>query len=346
MMLNRPTTYGAVILLGMSAMTGCLERRETITVTSDGAVKMKLKYKGSAEELNGADAMPSSQSGWEVSRTIEKDGDEERHVLRAKQKFAPGQELPSSFAAPGSGGADLCLSFPTTLRIETRKDGVYYHLRRTYTPRKWGYVRYWHDHFVDDEIEELGEKRREDLTQEEKVRILEAFADIGAHEQIEFARAALQRCDPRLPQDRWLLARRALLEVYEEIDYDAFVKMFESLPEEERDARFDAESDRITQKARLALVSSLQTDAGYDGAQVASFKEAYEAAKRHYEITDETGGHGFEIRVKMPGRIIAHNAPNVDDDAAAVWEFNGEAFRDRPYEIMITSRLQSDPATE
>ena len=76
---------------------------------------------------------------------------------------------------------------------------------------------------------------------------------------------------------------------------------------------------------------------------MAEFNKAYERAKLSHAITEQVGGHLFQVEVEMPGRIVAHNADKVDsDNGPAVWEFSGEAFRDRPWEIMITSRVQDE----
>ncbi|MFQ5430862.1 MAG: hypothetical protein ACE5E1_11185, partial [Phycisphaerae bacterium] len=63
-----------------------------------------------------------------------------------------------------------------------------------------------------------------------------------------------------------------------------------------------------------------------------------------YEITDELGAHRFRIKIKMPGEVIAHNADHwhEKDEGYLVWEFNGDAFRDRSFALMVTSRLPLD----
>ncbi len=326
---------------------GCLERKEKITVDPDGSVKIRLKYEGSPKDLDSRDAMPSAASGWETTRTlIEKKGDDEKYQLYAKRRFAPGQPLPDSFAAPDDPDGDLKLRFPTTLMIEHRPDGAYYHFRRTYLPRTWATVRYWHDLFINDDIEKLGEKPAEELTHAERVKILRAFADTVGHEQVEYARAAWERVDPGLPVDRWLLARAALLRVYEELDYDEMVARYQAMPEDQRDDEFEKESDALIAQAYAALTSSLVVDAGFDAARLADFEAAYLRQKLGYEITDELGLHSYNIKIKMPGEVVAHNAHHWHDEDAGylVWEFKGDAFRDRPYELMVTSRVPLDAA--
>ena len=345
---KRLTLLSLLVLIALPAVSGCLKRKEKITVRPDGVVKIRLKYSGSGEDLDSADAMPSAKTGWSVTRTVEKGGEEDKHILTAKRRFDPGEALPSSLATEDDPDADLYLSFPTELTIERRADGVYYRFHRLYMPRKWAYVRYWHDRFVNDEIEELGKKSAEDLSHKERVEILKAFADIAAFEQVEFARAAVVAAHPDLPPEQWLSARSGLIQVYRDIDYDDFVARYQAVPEKERDAEFEKESDEIVAEAYQALIASLRSQAGYDDARLAAFEKAYAREKRLYDITDELGGHQFSVKIKMPGEVIAHNADrwHDEDEGYLVWEFNGDAFRDRPFELRVTSRLPADATEE
>ncbi|MCZ6683753.1 MAG: hypothetical protein O7B26_11285 [Planctomycetota bacterium] len=327
-----------VACLALLAAAGCLERNETITVKRDGSAEITLAYTGSPEDFRTADALPSAATGWKVKWETRKNGDDEERILRTRRKFAAGSELPGSYAADDDADADLSLAFPTTLHIEERPDGTYYHFRRNYTPRAWSNVRFWNDHFIDDDIEKLAERPSEDLTLEERVKIMRAFTNIEAYEQVEHARAALAEIDPGLSQDRWLAVRRAVLDVYDSIDLAAFVSQFETLSEEERNAAIDAEGERYEGLARSAMVQALQRFAKYDDGAAETFAAAYERADRRHKITNQVGGHKFIIRVRMPGEIVAHNARKVDQDGA-FWEFHGSAFRDRAYPLMITSRV-------
>ncbi len=324
-----------VLLVG----TGCLKRKETITVASNGEITIELEYDGNPGELKRALTLPSSQPGWDVSRTLTKQGERDDEIVRATRTFARGKELPSSYVSDEDPDAYLEPTFPTTVEFERRRDGLYVHFRRAYTPRKWSYVHYWHEYFMIDDLLDLGDKELMDLEREERIEILKGVTHFEARKQVEFARAALAECDPDLPPDRWLLARRALLNVYEGIDYDQLMDLFEQVPEEDRDARLEQETDQVIEQAHDAFLASLRKDTRYNRAMLARFQGSFERAKRYYEITEETGGQLFEIRVKMPGRVVAHNADKVDDDGTAVWEFEGNAFVERPHELMITSRL-------
>lgn len=355
---HRLTRWIAAAVLAASAGTSCVERNETITIAPDGAVVIELEYKGSEEELSRGDAMPSADTGWEVVRTKEKGGDDAEYALKSKRRFEPGEPLPSGFAAPDDPDADLYLEFPTTLRMERRRDGIYYYFNRVYTPRRWAYVRHWQDEFIDDNIKKLGEKPVEELTAKEQSEIVGAFASVEAFKQLEFTGAALLESNPDLPVEHRLMARRALLDYYERISdsedgeesqVDRVLARCQPLDEDQRNNCFDQETKRILAEAYDTYVQSLQRDAALTPWQVAAFEQAYARAEKYYKITDQLGGHVFEIEVAMPGTIIAHSA--LDDEVEVDREknvskvrftFKGDWFRDRPCEIIAVSRLERD----
>ncbi len=331
---------GAVVL---AAAGGCLLRKETITIKPDGAVTIALAYEGESKEFETADALPSEESGWAVTRTTKtEENGKETSTRSAERTFAAGEELPGSFAKKRDPDADLYLAFPTTIRREKRADGVYLHFRRVYTPRPWAHVQFWQDQFFDDSVKKIGEKSPDEMTHDERVQLVKAFAGFEIFKQVELVRQALRECDADLKQDAWLHARAALLKVGEDTDWGAFVDRVANLGAEERDKTFEEESKRIVQDSLDAFRRTLRTAADYGDGPMERFEAAFAKAKKRYEITSQTGGHGFEIRVHMPGEVVAHNADKIDDDGAAEWEFDGSIFRDRAYELMITSKLPKD----
>ena len=88
-----------------------------------------------------------------------------------------------------------------------------------------------------------------------------------------------------------------------------------------------------------ALMGALMGDAAFGTPRMQQFELAYERAKKEFDVTDALGGHHFEICVTMPGSIVAHNADKDIDQGEVCWDFGGDAFRDRPVELMITSRV-------
>lgn len=329
------------------AVAGCVERKERIIIAADRSVTIQLEYEGGPGELDGGDAMPSAAAGWDVTRTVKKDGQDEKHVLSAQRTFAPGEPLPRSFAPPGDPDTRLYLDFPTTLGVQTEgcADGVYYHFRRVYTPRRWAYVSYWDDRLTE-EIKNLSDKPVEAMTPEERIQVARAVAGVEAHRHVEFAREAVREAAQNTVPYSWLSTRRAIFDVYEAVDWNRVIDRYIGLPEDERDEYFEQSTRRIWEEAHQAVLRLLRNEAGLDDSGITRFELAFERAQRYYDITSSLGGHLFELRVKMPGQIVAHNADRLDDNGEAVWEFKGNAFRDRSFELLVTSRLQPAPQTD
>jgi len=345
------TMLAMLAAVGLAAQAGCLKRKERIIVDPSGAVTMKVKFKGTQEEIaQTRDALPGVLGGWRINREIEeRQDDKPKHILRARKDFAPDAALPATYADANDPDADLALRFPTEVTIEQRADGRYYHFRRMYIPRPWAHVEYWHDLLIDKDFEKLGEKPEDELTEDERVRILRAFATVAAMEQIEFARLAARQSVTDLRQDDWLAARAALQAHYEAIDYVEMVRKYQAMPKQQREAVFEVEADQIIDAGYEALRGAMRDAAGLNTIQLAAFEREYNREKTRSEITEELGSHQFRIWASLPGEIVAHNGDGLESDDGLVyvkWEFSGDAFRDRPFELMATSRIVPGESTQ
>lgn len=358
---NRLTKNATIVMSSFLVCTGCVEREETITIGVDGAVTVELEYEGTQEEMSQGDAMPSAVSGWDVTRTTKKDGDDVTEMLTSGRRFAPGEELPWTFAAADDPDADLYLDFPTTVRIEHRTDGVYYYFHRAYAPRRWADIQRWEEFFFDNEVKKLSEKPVEELTVEERVKIVEAFAGMEAIKQLQFCKTAIAESHPDLAVEYGLMARRALINYYAQLlfeqegdgSFEGIIERCGALPEDQQGECFDEEAERILGEAYDIYIQSLREEAGLTPSEIAAFELAYERAEHYRKITEQLGGHNFEIRVKMPGTIIAHNAldddVDVDEDentSTVEFEFDGKSFRDNSHELIAVSRLNHKTARE
>ena len=143
MVAQRTTLCVALGTMVAVALTGCVKRKETIKVADDGGVTARIEFEADAlAELTEGDALPSPQAGWSVDRKTQVDDDgDETHIFLAEKAFPPGTELPACYADPDDPDAGLYLRFPTTLTIEERSDGTYYHFHRSYPVRRnWAHL--------------------------------------------------------------------------------------------------------------------------------------------------------------------------------------------------------------
>lgn len=328
-----------VPVVAAGVIAGCVKREEKITVARDGRVTIELDIEGKPGEMECGDAWPSAASGWNMTyetRHDEHDGDlKAMHSLRT---FEAGETLPRSFAAPNDPDAAMYLDFPTEVKIEDREDGTYYHFHRVYSPRPFQRIHYAERAYIDDEVKKLAETPVEQLPDEQKLKILRAFAKVESAKLVDLARIALSESGLNVAQDHWLLARKAALDVYDAIDWDAILTIYQESSTEARDARFARESDRVRDEAAAAMLSTLRKTAKLSDESTARFERKLTAEQRRFDLTNAISGHSFGVAVELPGELIAHNGKDVTN-GAATWEFSGEDFRDRAFELMASSRV-------
>lgn len=340
MMRNR--TFVALAATGLVAigLIGCMKRKETITIASDGGVRIELAYEAdSKDELYGGDASPSTESGWKTELTIDTDKDgKETYKLSAEAAFAPDSDLPDNFAAQFDPQADLHLRFPTSVTREERADGTYYHFRRSYPRRPWAQVETLRKMLLDEKVKDISDKDAAELTHEDRVKLVKILAEAAMVNMAAFARAAFLEVTPAAAQDGWLRAEATLKTLREGQDYERLAKLMEHPDKEQTDLALAAEAAALERAALDGIISALK-GAGYTERQTTAFLDRYHWHKRYYDVTGDLGDDAFEIEVEMPGEIVAADMMGGTCGNKVGWQFDGQLFRDRDLELMATSRV-------
>ena len=323
---------------------GCVERKERLDIAPNGSVHYALTYTSdSDDDLYTGDAVPRAVGGWMASQDIQRDENgKETYILKAEALFAPGAKLPGSFAVRTDPDNDLYLQFPTTVKIEQRVDGTYYHLARTYASRPWAQIQALEERHVQGPLKDLAEIEPEMWTPFQRETVVRALATFETEKMLVFARVAFLHTTPEEPQDGWLAVQRNLREALSNLDYRTMIKLLEprtaTEDEKARDELLQAELKGFETSLTDQLKQSLFTHADYDGAQFNAFMVEYDRQKKSFEISEDLGDDRFEITVKMPGLIVASNADEAVGDTAK-WTFDGGVVRDRPLELLVSSRL-------
>jgi hypothetical protein len=346
--------FGAVAALVLSSLSACVERKEHLKISPQGSVEWHVTHEtDSLSELYEGDAVPRIAGGWfveqqEVPKPVqakpdqEDNGPEVKYLLIADAIFPPAQALPSNYGLPTEGDADLYLQFPTTVTIEDRADGVYYHFARTYESRPWAQIELLRKALVDEPLKELDGVDPRFWTTEQRIAALHALASFETEKALIFARAAFKHASPDGPQDAWLLVRQHMRDCIDLLNYEDLAKLLEPREtREEESARGQAIAAEIKRFELMQvdhLKDALRTQAGYGGAQIKKFFVEFERQKKAYAITEDLGDDQFTITVEMPGEIIASNADSTAR-STGIWVLNGSMFRDREVELMATSRV-------
>jgi hypothetical protein len=328
----------------MLLLQSCVERKEHLQISSGGSIQYRLEYASdSPDDLYQGDAVPKPAEGWLVSEEIEKhdDGNTTYH-FKAESVFPPNRKLPAIFAAHTDSDADLYLQFPTSLKMEHRRDGTYYHFARTYLPRKWAQIAAMEERMVKAPLAEFQDVPFEQWSPQQRMTAVRALAGFETEKMLEFAREAFKIATPDAAQDRWLLVADHLHDCVDRYDYQALLKLLELRePGQDEKARGDAVAAELKSFSDMTsdqLKQAMYTVANFSGSQFTSFMAEFDRQKKAYEISQDLGDDKFEIEVEMPGEIVASNADSTAGNTAK-WSFDGEMMRDRELELLVTSRV-------
>jgi hypothetical protein len=305
------------LLIGAALVAaGCLKRTEGIIIAPDGSARLMVHYEGHLSDLQNGDAMPSPETGWRIQDKIEtKDNDKQDIERVGVSSVAIGAPWPDSYAAPGSDAYKVGLQFPTSLEIQQRHDGTYYHFRRTYLARRAARIRFLNESILEDEkIQELAGKKPHELTDEERQKLASALLRFEAEKTITFIDQAGFALDGEIPSPAWLPVRPKVRAIY---NSDQLLAQALKLIESGDTDDMGPELERLEQDVLNDVSSTIEEtlrDNGLSRGAVDRFLEAYRLAREAYTITEDLSDEEWRVCIQMPGRIIAYNG-DYDDVA-------------------------------
>ncbi len=330
------------------AAAGCIERTETITVREGGSARIEVAIKGDPGDVKEGEALPSAESGWEVTDRTEKDDAGKETLTRsATREVAAGAAIPASFAAEGGRAAQLGLAFPTTVTLDRREDGTYYHFRRAYARRAWWPVEFLRQEFFEtDDIKAILAKDPKTLAEAERTRLVQALVEYSAQEIGMFVQTAAEALPEPLPQLAFLKARAHAQAVYRDSKLaDRVVALLTS------DAKADLGplEQEVRRGVRDATAKSLR-ESGVPAAAIDVYLDRLQDVRDAHDLTQDLGDEHWTVTVKLPGRIVGDNsdAPGEGDRAAGAvaWRFPGKALCDRDLILLATSFVPKESQAE
>jgi|GEM_PF-7019296 len=318
---------------------GCLERAETITVRSDGTTDFESEFRGDLDDMNQGDALPLAGGPWQVSQweTKAPSGGTD-HVRRATVSIAPGGVLPESYAQ-GAGAASL--KFPTSVTWERRGGDTMVHFSRVYQSRVYApYSVSQRALEHDSRTSELLKADPQNLSDQDRVSLLESFRRVEIEKQAWQVRAAASALTDR-PQDLRLRVLDGALRRARSYDLSNATKLMAMPQSEERDAALAAIAEDFLSIVAKDLSAAL-TRENLRPEEVAAAVAAFELERARREVTEDLRDERWEVSLKLPGEIVAHNADEVRE-GTLIWTFDGNALLDANRELLATSRI-SGPA--
>lgn len=339
------------LLLGaaaLAALSGCLERKETIRVQRDGAVRMEMEIKGGPADFDGPATLPTREAGWRVSDETHEGQQGTEQVRTVRADYRRGEPLPDAFATPDTEEYETGLRFPTEVTVERRRDGTYYHFRRTYPARPFAryeyYREYAREHVFDIEAA-LENRSLQDLPRAEQEQVLRAlqFVEYGKH--LEDLKEAMSELEEPWPVDRVLRLETALQQHFAHPPIDAVLDVLNA-PEEQRDeAAVDEIASQFLREIDPLYVEAL-TAGGASDRTIDLFFRQLDLATARRAVTEDLGDEEWTIELELPGEILWHNADRQEDGHRLAWQFRGAAMFDRDHVLLATSRVARRGATD
>ncbi len=306
----------------LALVAGCVRRKEQITIMPDGAVLIAVTAVGDPRDMTEGDALPTEAAGWKVmeKREVAEKDNTETLTRCAVRRLSKGEKLPESYAEAGTPLAAVALQFPTTVTIESRNDGTYYHFTRVYRPRRAAQVQDPRDVMAEsDEIKAIRGKSPEVITDEDRHTLAKARIEVEAQQAGELLDIAARAMEPPLPPDVWMIARRRMMDVYR--DPEVARRGLALLFQDDAGPKSVALEQEVRQKSLAALETSL-AEQNVASERVTQLLKSLDQLRREYEVTEDLGDDTFEVRVRMPGRVIAHTSNSPTRAEALGADFN------------------------
>lgn len=330
-------------------LPGCVERKEHLVISPDGSVLWQVDMRSdSLDDLLNGDAVPTPGGLWIVHQGEERDDDGNvTHTLAAETAFAPKRKLPDGFGTQQDQADGLSLSFPTSMTMERRKDGTYYHFIRRYEPRPWQNINALREEYLQGAAGSVGADPAT-WTPEQRMGLTQAFARFEVEKAIAFARAAWLESLPLEPQDRYLAVADDLRSMLLTMDYarlsNLLVPPANPAEQEALSAAIKLEGQQLQAEiaARLGAAAQNPEVGALDGSQATAFLAAFDKQRRIFEATEDLNDDGFEITLQMPGIVVASNASQLNGGVSGntvTWKFKGEQLHDNSIELIATSKL-------
>lgn len=344
----RNLVAGFMLCLLAASLGGCIEREETIQVDADGSVAIILSYAADSEDKLAKAGVPSEKDGWTIERRTETTSDKKtRHVVTATQRFAPGKALPATYAHSDDPDRDLQLHLPTTVRVEQRGDGTYYHFHRVFQGRPYAW---WNLVEIREMNESLGKQieqkkeKGEEITAEDWKHVLREQIAAQAASKLALARQAFKDAFPGAPLDHWGRAFRRAASALDDVNIDEVVPLLQAPDEEGHGEKLNEKIQQWEVFINRAIRDAVAAQ-GYGDKSMAGFDEALRKLNLRKQYTEQVLASKFKVRVVLPGEVVGSNTFE-HEDGVPTWTVAGKQLMDRDVELLATSKVSRKPATE
>ena len=322
-----------VALLG-----GCLERTETIRIEGSGAVSIRHVIEGDLDDLGSDDPTLPRPPIFELRRIAKKKAKDGRPqgVLEARARFASAADVPSIFGDPSDPLASADLVFTTRVDIRTEGGKKHYHFERIYRARNWApYTHLWNRAFPPGLREEM--ERKADFAKLSPRDRRRAKRALVAYERekvcywIDQAIARSQGGHRDAGRIRLQVTTRLRSWFRKQLTLQKVDEILALAPE-----KIDQACVAILEAALARGVEDACRELGLDEAGRRAIRDALAWMRRDHDVSDDLRDEDFVVRVKLPGRVIAHDGDRVRRGLIE-WKFDGKSLDGRDHRLVAIS---------
>ncbi len=190
---------------------------------------------------------------------------------------------------------------------------------------------------LDEAFKPLRDSQPQALTAEQRQALAEALRLSESLRQAEYVMIAGDPLLDHWPEDRLLRLRLAVLDHYRQTDVSDLAELLGEPDTPERNERIRKRLEALRTGVAELLRPHLRA-MHVPRQQIDAFVERYDLARAAHAGTEDLADEKWEVRVRLPGEIVAYNADTIDGNET-VWHFGGEFLTDRGQVLMVTSRL-------
>jgi hypothetical protein len=316
------------VLLTALIISGCLHRREVITVRPDGSVDVVWSVAGDEDDALRGLALPTG-GPWAVRHWTETQSDgKQKFHYEAKAGFASITDLDKALQFSKSD-----LKLESSLSTKKSKGKTFYRFERTYRGRDWWKFERLKQKYVDTKLLDKASKVRfEKLADNEKQKLINGLIDFEAHKRALIFTDGLAQSMTQVDFPGDLIARShaALIEAYGRTLTIARVKQL-LLSDKEAQVQQLTEIETGLGRAERTVLGVIFS--GYPTERIEPF---ITASKSDFAFTEDLTDENFEVILNLPGKVITTNGERTGLNSVR-WEFKGEGLMNRDVPLVAVS---------
>ncbi|MBN1570229.1 MAG: hypothetical protein JXA73_20475 [Acidobacteria bacterium] len=321
-------------------LSGCIERKEELTIDERGNVSIHTSFSGDIDQYPPVFDLPNGGAWKNIKSEFDKKGKKGLEAS-AEMNIPYGRNLPDRYDL--NDHSNRGLRFPSTVKRYQKGARTFYEFTRRYQPRKYlPYEIYYET--VDKELEEEVFKKgifSVSPTQRDSYLRQLTPAFHSSQLRIIYDVLGIMVFQNDISQD----ARRQMLLSAGEKVRQAFPqnRLETTLARVNKSNEVGDEMDEITKEMDQIFISIFKNQIRPDRARLSvKFTQILENERRSRKITDAINEHIFNITLKMPGQIVVTNGIFSEESLGTVsWEFRGSALHDCEYVLHAVSVVEN-----